>query len=78
MRAIVHIKRGAKDYSTYQGRLQYAVVSNDKGERECSATLEFILKEYWNKRETIINYKEALFEYIDFNKDMIKNVIQNE
>ena len=71
---ITKIKPGANSFSEYNGRILYAVVRDNSDNLVCSATLDFILRAYFDKQTEIANYKEALIKYLDFNDRMIKHV----
>ena len=71
---ITEIKQGAESFSEFRGRILYAVVKHNSDKLVCSATLEFILRAYFDKQTEIANYKEALIKYLDFNNRMIKCV----
>lgn len=71
---ITKIRQGAKSFHEYRGRLLYAEVRDNNNELVCCATLEFILRTYFNRQNEVRNYKEALFKYFNFNDEMIKNV----
>lgn len=71
---ITDIKRGADTFSEFRGRILYAVVKDNSDNLLCSATLEYILRAYFDKQAEIANYKEALIKYLDFNDRMIEHV----
>jgi hypothetical protein len=71
---ITNIKQGADTYSKYMGRILYAEVRNNEDKIICSATLDFILTDFFDRQSEIQNYKESLMRYINFNNVMIKHV----
>jgi hypothetical protein len=71
---ITNILVGSTNIKEYRGKLQYAKVEDIRGNLVCSATLEYILKAYYERKEQICNYKEALFEYIEFYDNLIKTI----
>lgn len=71
---ITNIKQGAETFNEFKWRLLYAEVRDKNAELICSATLEFILRTFFDRQNEVYNYKEALYKYIDFNDEMIRNV----
>ncbi len=71
---ITGINKGADSFSEFRGRILYAVVKDNSDRLVCSATLEFILRTYFDEQTKIANYKEALIRYLDFNNRMTKFV----
>ena len=71
---ITKIKQGAGTFHEFRGRLLYAEVRDNNDELVCSATLEFILRAFFDRQNEVHNYKEALMKYLDFNDKMIRHV----
>ena len=69
---ITDIKKGAESFKEFRGRILYAKVKNNSDELVCSATLGFILKTFYDRQDEVVNYKEALNKYLDFNDEMIQ------
>ena len=46
----------------------YAIIKDNNDKLLCSATLGFILQEYYGQRNMVYNYKEALMKYIKHNE----------
>ena len=71
---ITKIRQGTESFHEFKGRLLYAEVRNKNDELVCSATLEFILRAFFDRQNEVLNYKEALNKYLDFNDKMIRHV----
>ena len=71
---ITDIKKGADSFNEFRGRILYATVRDNSDELVCSATLEFILRVFFDRQDEVVNYKEALIKYLDFNDEMIRCV----
>jgi len=68
---IANIESGEK-WDDYKANFLYAELQDSKGEFQASATIDFILRVEYDNKENIINYKESLFEYLDFAEKRIK------
>lgn len=60
---IKDIEQGSGDFRSK--RLYAKVESNEKG-IVCSATLNFILRMYYKRKDKVQNYEEALKKFLDF------------
>ena len=75
---IINVKRGANSFNEFKGRILYAEVVDKSGSLVCSATLDFILKVFYNRQDEIENYEDALSTFIDFNEELIDAFDSNE
>jgi len=73
---ICNIHQGGKDFTTSNGRLQYAELVSD-GHVICNATLEFIIQIYADRRDQIENYFESVMEYVKFNNNLVRNPVDS-
>lgn len=71
---ITGIKAGTDSFHEYRGRVIYAELRDNSDNLIVSATLEYILRAFFDRKAEIQNYKEALIRYFDFTDKMIKNV----
>lgn len=68
-----------KDFETgktdpYKKMILYAVVVDENDELQCSATVDFILEMYYERRDQVVNYRETLIKYIRHNEKLRKEL----
>ena len=52
---ITDIKKGADSFKEYRGRILYATVRDNSDELVCSATLEFILRAFFDRQNEVVD-----------------------
>ena len=68
---IKNIKQGEGDF---RSKILYATVERIGEGMVCSATVDFILRMYYGRRDKIENYEEVLGMFLDFYDKLIRRV----
>lgn len=68
---IKNIKQGEGDF---RSKILYATVDRIGDGLVCSATVNFILRMYYGRRDKVENYEEVLGMFLDFYDKLIRRV----